>query len=57
MVPVLQRHKVTEDNQKYGNELVTSVTKFSSWNLLNMGEEKKKRNPGRKAKKLGNENT
>ena len=57
MVPVLQRHKVAEDNLKYWDQLITSVMKFSSWNLYNMGGEKKKRNPGRKAKKLGNENT
>ena len=50
MVPVFQRHKVAEDNQKYGDQLGTSVTKFSSWNLYNMGEEKKKETPEERTK-------
>ena len=42
MVSVLQRHKVAEDNPKYGDQLITSVTKFSSWKLYNKGGAKKK---------------
>ena len=52
MVPVLQRHKVAKDNLKHGKQLVTSVTKFSSWNLYNMGGAKKKKKHGREDGRL-----
>ena len=53
MVPVLQRHKVAEDNLKYWDQLITSVMKFSSWNLYNMGGSKQKKKHGREDGKNG----
>jgi hypothetical protein len=41
MAPVLQRHKVAEDNPKHGERQLTAVVKFASWNVFNMSGTKK----------------
>ena len=36
MKPVLQSHKVAEDNPKYGKRQLKAVVEYSSWNVFNM---------------------
>ena len=45
MRPVLQQHKVAEDNLNHGQRQLTAVVKYGSWNVFNMsGTKKKKKN-------------
>ena len=44
MKPILQRHKVAEDNPRYGERQLTAIVKYASWNVFNMsGSEKTKK--------------
>ena len=44
MVPVLQRHKVFENNLKHGERQLTTVVKYASWNVFNMSGTKPNKN-------------
>ena len=41
MKPILQRHKVAEDNPRYGERQLTAIVKYASWNVFNMSGSKK----------------
>ena len=43
MGPVLQQHKVAEDNFNHGQRQLTALVKCDSWNVFNMSATKKKK--------------
>ena len=44
MKPVLQTHKVAEDNPKFGKRQLKAVVEYSSWNVFNItGTKRQKR--------------